>query len=329
MKRLSIFILLSVLVCSNLLFAQRIFPGLGSQRAGISGFPFLKIGVNPRAAAMGESFIAISDDASSLYWNPAASVRMKSNEAMFAHTLWFADIQHNYGAYVHHLTESDVIGASIIALTTADMERTTVLQPRGDGSFFSYRDLAVGITYSRAMTDQFSFGITGKYVHETLAELTMQTFLIDLGAYYYTGYANSRFAFVLTNFGGTAKPSGSVTVTGVGAVNSFQEFSPPTLFRLSFAIEPWQTEEHRLTTSLQLNHPNDNAENLAFGAEYAWAEMLFLRAGYKLNVEEQQIPSFGIGVKVPVDFTTVSFDYANSSYGVLGTAHRFSVAFSL
>lgn len=328
MRKTSLTILLA-LICTGLLYSQRIFPGLGAQRAGISGFPFLKIGVNPRAAAMGESFIAISDDASSLYWNPAASVRMKSNEVMFAHTLWFADVQHSYGAYVHHLSESDAIGASVIALTTADMERTTVLQPKGDGSFFSYRDLAVGITYSRAMTDQFSFGVTGKYVHETLAELTMQTFLVDLGAYYYTGYANSRFAFVLTNFGGTAKPSGSVQVYGLGVVNSFQEFSPPTVFRLSFAIEPFQTEEHRVTTSIQLNHPNDNAENLAFGIEYAWTEMLFLRTGYKLNVEEQNLPSFGIGVKVPTGFTDVTFDYASSSYGVLGTAHRFSVAFSL
>jgi hypothetical protein len=322
-------IALFLCVSANVVSAQRIFPGLGAQRAGISGFPFLKIGVNPRAAAMGESFIAIADDASSLYWNPAASVRTKNNEVMFAHTLWFADVQHSFGAYVHHVSESDAIGASVTAVTTNDMERTTVLQPHGDGSYFSYRDLAIGLTYSRAMTDQFSFGITGKYVHETLAELTMHTFLVDIGAYYYTGYANSRFAFVLTNFGGTAKPTGSASVYGIGTVTSFQEFSPPTIFRLSFAIEPWQTEEHRLTTAIQLNHPNDNAENLAVGIEYAWTETVFLRGGYKLNVEEQQVPSFGIGFKIPAEFTSLSFDYASSSYGVLGTAHRFSIAMTL
>jgi len=328
MKRVVVIIEIIILI-STASQGQRLFPGLGAQRAGITSFSFLKIGVNPRAAAMGESFIAIADDASSLYWNPAGSVRVKTNELLFAHTLWFADIQHSFGAYLHKLSESDVIGVSAIALTMADMEQTTVIHPTGNGLFVSYRDLAVGLTYSRAMTDQFSFGITGKYVHETLAELTMQTFLIDLGAYYYTGYANSRFAFVLTNFGGTSKPRGSAEVYGRGTVSSFQEFSPPTLFRLSLAIEPWQTDQHRLTTSLQLNHPNDNAENLAIGSEYAWREMLYLRMGYKINVEEQRLPSFGIGLQVPITLSVVAFDYSVSPYGVLGTAHRFSLAVRL
>ncbi len=322
-------ILIMLIATLNIGEAQKLFPGLGAQRAGITVFPFLKIGVNPRAVAMGESFVAIADDASSLYWNPAGAVISPANEVMFSHSIWFADISHDFAGYVHHLTSSDAVGLSVTAISTADMERTTVTNPQGIGSYFSYQDLAVGLTYSRAMTDQFSFGITAKYVHETLAEVTMQTVLIDLGAYYFTGYANSRFAFVLTNFGGTTSPSGSPTVYGIGKVTEFQEFSPPTMFRLSFAIEPFQNEEHRLTTSIQLNHPNDNAENLAFGAEYAWTETVFLRAGYKLNVEEQTSPSLGIGFRIPLDVSNVRFDYASANYGALGNTHRFSLSFTL
>ncbi len=324
-----LFILIIILTSTHLVEAQRLFPGLGAQRAGITVFPFLKIGVNPRAVAMGESFVAISDDASSLYWNPAGAVISSANEIIFSHSLWFADISHNFAGYVHHLTSSDAIGVSVISVSTADMERATVTNPSGTGSLFSYQDIAVGFTYSRAMTDQFSFGITGKFVHETLAELTMQTVLIDLGAYYYTGYAKSRFAFVLTNFGGTTKPEGTANVYGIGEVKDFQEFSPPTVFRLSFAMEPFQNDEHRLTTSVQLNHPNDNAENLAFGAEYAWTETVFFRVGYKLNVEEQASPSYGIGIRIPVEVSVVRFDYASASFGALGNTHRFSVSFTL
>lgn len=309
--------------------AQKLFPGLGAQRAGITVFPFLKIGVNPRAVAMGESFVALSDDASSLYWNPAAAVISPANEILFSHSVWFADIGHDYAGYLHHLTSSDAVGISMTLVSTADMERTTVTNPAGTGSFFSYQDLAIGVTYSRAMTDQFSFGITAKYVHETLAELSMQTVLIDLGAYYYTGYAKSRFAIVLSNFGGTTKPIGTANVYGIGKVTEFQEFSPPTLFRMAFAMEPYQDESHRWTASIQLNHPNDNAENLALGTEYAWTETVFLRAGYKLNVEEQTSPSYGFGVRVPVDFSVIRFDYASANYGSLGNTHRFSVSCTL
>ena len=49
----------------------QLITNLGGQRAGISTAQFLKIGVGSRATAMGESFVAIANDASALYWNPA------------------------------------------------------------------------------------------------------------------------------------------------------------------------------------------------------------------------------------------------------------------
>ncbi len=49
----------------------QLFPVLGGQRAGISTAQFLKIGVGGRASALGDAFVAIANDASALYWNPA------------------------------------------------------------------------------------------------------------------------------------------------------------------------------------------------------------------------------------------------------------------
>ncbi|RMD93377.1 MAG: hypothetical protein D6813_04180, partial [Calditrichaeota bacterium] len=49
----------------------QLIPILGSQRAGTAMAQFLKIGVGGRAVGMGESFVAIANDASALYWNPA------------------------------------------------------------------------------------------------------------------------------------------------------------------------------------------------------------------------------------------------------------------
>ena len=50
--------------------AQDIFPILGGQRAGTSVFTFLNIGVSARAVGMGESVVALNQDASSVYYNP-------------------------------------------------------------------------------------------------------------------------------------------------------------------------------------------------------------------------------------------------------------------
>ena len=60
--------------------AQDIFPILGGQRAGTSVFTFLNIGVSARAVGMGESVVALSQDASSVYYNPAAIAQLSDTE---------------------------------------------------------------------------------------------------------------------------------------------------------------------------------------------------------------------------------------------------------
>ncbi len=67
------------------------------------------------------------------------------------------------------------------------------------------------------------------------------------------------------------------------------------MFRFGFAFEPVMNEVHRLTTAIQLNHPNDNAENFGFGVEYGFKKSFFIRGGYKINADEQDF-TFGAGV---------------------------------
>ena len=52
-------------------------------------------------------------------------------------------------------------------------------------------------------------------------------------------------------------------------------------------MEPVLTDDQRLTTSIQLNHPNDNAENVRLGVEYAWQNTFFLRGGVKRTIGQQ------------------------------------------
>jgi long-subunit fatty acid transport protein len=302
----------------------QLFPVLGGQRAGISTAQFLKIGVGGRASAMGESFIAIADDASALYWNPAGIAQFSKNQLIISHNVWVVDINNDFIGAVYHLDEDNAFGVSLTAVTMDDMPVTTEFAPFGTGEYFGYTDIAVSLTYARKMTKQFSFGGSVKYIEETLDKLKMRGFMIDLGTYYRTGLGSTRFAVTVSNFGSELAPDGQVTLVGNREVEEWQSFAPPTVFRIGFAFEPYETEEHRITTSIQLNHPNDNSENVAIGAEYGWQKMFFLRGGYKFNVDEQNF-SFGLGVQVPISIAEFSFDYAFTNFEKFGSAHRFSI----
>jgi hypothetical protein len=329
-------VMLAAMVLGSRAEAQLV-PNLGGQRSGISSYQFLKIAPDARGTGMGESFVAVANDVSALYWNPAGLTNTVQDEAIFSHTQWLVDLKHEFAGASFHLSPSDVIGASFTSLHTDPMQVTTETMPGGTGNYFSYGDIAVGATYARKMTDQFSFGITARYVRETIDQLKTDAVLIDLGTYYTMGLGNARFAVVVSNFGSNVSPSGS-TVTGNGTTASdFQSFSPPTMFKLGVAFEPYETEHHRITTSIQLNHPNDNAENFRLGVEYGYDSMFFLRAGVKRTIGESLLGkstssaedfAFGGGVRIPIAVMTVNADYSFANFNDLGAVHRFTVAIS-
>ncbi len=326
MKKISILVLF-LLIIGNDSFAQ-LFPTLGEQRAGISTAQFLKIGVGGRASAMGESFVAVANDASALYWNPAGLTQFSENQIIFSHNKWVVDINHDFFGAVYHLDETNSFGASFTSLSMQDMKVTTEFAPSGTGEYFGFGDIAFALTYSRKMTDQFSFGGTVKYIEETLDKIKMRGVMIDLGTFYWTGLGTTRFAVAVTNFGNNLAPDGEVVLIGKRSKSEWQAFAPPTMFRIGFAFEPYQTTEHTITTSIQLNHPNDNSENVVAGFEYSWEKMFYLRGGYKFNVDEQNF-SFGAGVSVPVSIAFITVDYAFTNFVRLGTAHRFSLTLGL
>ena len=315
----------------------QLVPNLGGQRAGISSFQFLKLGVGARGVAMGESFVAVANDASALFWNPAGLVQFSDNQVLAAHTEYVVDIRHDFFGAVYHLTEQDAIGASFTSLHMDDMEITTESQPFGTGRFFSFGDIAIGISYAKRMTDQFSFGATVRYVEETLDVLKMRSVMVDLGTYYWTGLGSTRFAVAISNFGADVTPSGSVTTFSGGTADKFQSFSLPTIFKLGIAFEPVRSDDQRLTASLQLNHPNDNSEHFRIGLEYSWQNMFFLRGGVKRTIGQRLLStdatseedfSLGAGVTVPVQISKVSADYAFVNFNRLGSVHRISLAFT-
>ncbi len=322
---------LQIIIVTALLTIEikpQLFPVLGEQRAGISTAQFLKIGVGGRATAMGDAFIAIANDVSALYWNPAGLTQFSENQVMFAHNQWVVDINHDFIGAVYHLDDENTFGVSLTSLSMDEMKVTTEYAPFGTGEYFGFSDLAIALSYSKKMTDQFSFGGTVRYVEESLDKLKMRGIMIDLGTYYWTGLGSTRFAVTVTNFGNDLAPDGEVVLVGNRTNSEWQSFSPPTMFRIGFALEPYENDEHRVTTSIQLNHPNDNSENVSLGVEYVWNKMFFARGGYKINVDEQDF-SFGAGVNIPVSIANVSVDYAYANFTRLGSAHRFSITLGL
>ena len=85
--------------------AVLILPSLayGQAKVGTAGAQFLEIGVSARSIALGDAVIANIDDASALYYNPAAIAEFDRYKAMFTHIQYVADINYEFAAIIKHL----------------------------------------------------------------------------------------------------------------------------------------------------------------------------------------------------------------------------------
>lgn len=325
-----------ILVCGLLWSAQlqaQVLPSFGGSRAGTTGMQFLKIGVDARSSGLGGNFTALANDVGALYWNPAGIARIDSQRAhiQFGHTLYFADIGISYGGAVVKVGES-YWGLSVVSLGSGDMDVTTEFQPFGTGETFQANNTAVGITYAKALTDQFAFGVTGRWARESIAGINTNNAIFDFGFQYNVGLMNTRFAVTVQNFGVNVQPNGELTVlkfTGPTTVSNFEEISVPAMFRIGVALDPYVDEVNRITATAQLNHPTDNNETFGIGAEYSWKNILYGRMGYEFGVDETGLPAFGVGLHAPRNFGYLRLDYGFNNKSRLGSVHRFTVGIGL
>ena len=325
-----------IFMFSSFSWSQTLFPILGGQRAGTSVFTFLNIGVSARAAGMGEAVVALNQDATSIYYNPAIIAQLDRTEVSISQIQWPANIYYDYFSFSRRIKGRHYAGLNGGILHMEPMMETTEYFPDGTGRFFTYQDRFLGATYGAKMTDRFSFGMTFKYVTENLAGYKMSSVLMDLGTFYWTGFGTLRFCASLSNFGKQIAPEGnymkSILDQGSGEEITqkadFEKFSPPTQFRVGAAVDPIVNEEHLLTISTQLNHPVDNAEYIVAGLEYSFLKMFFIRGGYKFNKNEENF-TMGAGLFVPLGKFKLRVDYGYANFDHLSDPNRFSIGFSL
>lgn len=309
-------------------------PVLG-QKVGTSSMQFLSVAPDARSMGVGTAYSAIAEGAHALYWNPAGLTRARSHSFALDRVDWFLDAAHyglayglSLGSWGHagvHFYMADMgefQETRVDRLGFIDEGGTQVYNPGLTGTSFSLRSWVAGITYARAFTDRFSAGLTAKMAREDLYLADASAFLYDFGMTYETGYRSLRLGASVMNF---------------GAPVSFGEdaYPVPLLFRLGGAVDVIGTggliplhEANRLTATFDLIQPNDYDQQWAAGLEYAFFQRFIARGGYQHNFDIASY-SFGVGIRQPVAFVRLGFDYSYSSMSeAFGAVHRLGLSLS-
>jgi hypothetical protein len=300
-----------------------------------SGFQFLSVGADARGSAMGGTMTTVEWGSGAMFFNPAGMAFMPvAVDVAVSQNEWFADITHNAFSFAVSPSQGQlgVFGVTLYAVDYGEIEGTMVANNEQgflDTEILEPKAMVVGVGYARAISDRFSIGGHVKYVGSYLGDsviplgdsLVTQKNLAfataaDFGTLFKTGYRGIDFGMSIRNFSNEIK---------------FEEesFLLPLTFVMGLSANVFELFDLQMGTGSALHvrmdasHPRAFREQMSFGAEYRFQNMLFLRGGYLVNYD-QRGGTFGLGLNL----FGLHFDYAYTPFGVFDRVQQFTIRFS-
>lgn len=346
-----------------LLVAIACFLSLNSafaQNTITTAVPFLLISPDSRANGMGEANVAIADNASAIYWNPAGLGYQKGVDVNFTHADWLpafnADLFYEYLTAKYYMPG---YGTFALGITYLDLGKIEYRDGKGNdlGTFKSY-EFAIAGSYGVRIHPYLSLGTTIRFIHSALtpSDVTVgdetgsgkgSSISFDLATMWrpvFAGYLANRLSFGLN-------------ISNIGPkmtyIDEAQADPLPTNMKLGLAFRAYKDPYNSLTFAADLNkllvtRNDDNTTDGVFeamvsswsnglesftvgvGAEYWYGRpaLLALRAGYFYedpNYGGRKYMTFGFGIRYSsfgVDFSYLSS--IEEDHPLDGTA-RFSI----
>jgi len=270
---------------------------------------YLQYGAGARSLAMGGAYVALADDASGPYWNPAALMQVEEHQFLSMYAPFFEQTSYNFLSYVHPLRNLGSVGISDVLLHSGGYEERDKFGPIGTNrSIFKN---AIIISYANKIRERISLGASLKLVHERVMRYTGNGQGIDLGILY--------------------QPLDELNI-GLALQNVLQPRvtlrDDPDVYDLNLkaglAVKAFS---NRLTLTADINKLVDEKAYFCAGMEVSpWEKTsalslkrVDLRAGFN------HLQSFTCGLGLKIKFFTV--DYAFSSHD-LGNLHKFALTFN-
>ncbi len=304
---------------------------------------FISLGVGGRALGMGGAFVALANDVTAGYWNPAGLSQINYPQFTLMHDEQFGNlVNYDYGAVAIPFGPRASLGLSVIRLGVDDIPNTqnagsnmltgdplsNVNDPnfRLDESkitYFNAADWAFYFTYSKKESDDFSYGANVKIIRRELDNASATGLGLDIGLWY-TPFDNLQLGanlqdvtttFLAWSTGRNELISPTMKVGSAYFIEAFGgRFAPAVDFDIRFENRQYASEAHVGPVSLDIHS----------GLEYQFKSLVALRLGYS---DVKQL-TMGAGVRLPklnIDYSFAKFDATNQ----LGNTHRISLMFTL
>jgi hypothetical protein len=305
-------------IASPLRLALMIFISFAAlTHAQNNTYEFLRIGLSPRAAALGGSFVAAVDDPDVIFYNPAGIYALPETPVSFSYVNHLLDINLASLSVTRNVEGIGKFGVSVQYINYGTFPRRD--EYSNDIGEFGAGEFAFSAAYAGLIDDNFVYGTNVKFIYSGIAEYSSTAIGMDIGLQYLIPDENFSLGFAVSNIG-----------TQLSKYISSKEELPLDISlgvskRLLHLPLRFFVDFHKLNETQ--NKIFNRLKNFSVGGEFTLSKVLKLRAGFDNERRtELKIGSFaglaGFSVGLGITVKDYQFNYAFSSMGQIGALHR-------
>lgn len=256
-------------------------------------YSFLRLPVSAHAAALGGDNITFMDDDPTVIFHNPALLNNVSDKSINVNFMTYMEGSNTASAsFVRAFKERATWGVSAQYMAYGSIKETTV--DNVETGTFSPKDIALAGSFAYMLGNNFSGGITGRFISSTIANYSSAAVAVDLGVNYFNETIGLSVSAVAKNLGGQIK-----------AYHDDFERIP---FDLQIGISK-QFERAPLVLHATMNRLNNWEQgfikHLAVGADIKIGQTVYLAAGYNFRrssemkiTENEGSSSHGAGISL-------------------------------
>lgn len=287
-------------------------------------YEFLRVDMSPRAAALAGSFVASTGDPNVIFYNPAGISTLENNPVSFSFMKHLMDINLASLSYSQNIEGIGRLAGAVQYINYGNFDGADEdSHPTGQ---FGAGEVAFILGYGGALDTNFYYGANLKYIYSAIESYSSSGMAVDLGLEYVMPDAGWNFGISVLNAGGQlssyidTKEKLPVDLR-IGVSKKMAHIPLRLFFGLKRLIDDDVSFAKRLN-------------NFTIGAEINLSKVLRLRFGYD-NKMRKDVKigtsagmagfNFGLGAVIK----SYNFDYAYSSWGLIGSTHRIGITTQL
>jgi hypothetical protein len=311
---------------------------------GEAAAPSLIISPSARAWGLGQSYVAVADDATAIYWNPGGLAFLEGTNVSLTHSqlipMLADDVYFESINFSHTLREIGTVGLNVIYLTYGKWWETT--EGGVEVEEHTSYEFAFGGYYAFTINENNAFGVGLKVSRVYLAPPTEQTGFVE-GA----GWSFAADFGILGRIGD--RISYGVALQNLGPDMSFvskDESAPlPRTLRGGVALKPFMAETYSTLVSFEVTKALIGLDDIFTEGQFSEVKRdATINGGFELMVANFVAPrlgyifdhdgkiegfTYGFGVKAPLG-GGLNFDYASVPKAEdLGRESKFSLSYRM